>query len=76
MGVSMPFALSKSVLVEDPYGGIILVGGETLLTSEGTALLRLKNLQASWEILPQVLGNGRRFHSALIIPSNYTTCTT
>ncbi len=78
-GANLPFGIDDSVLVEDPTGGVILVGG--LYRSSGSLLVpldtlfRLPHAEAEhWQEMPQKLKAGRRYHSAFLIPNENVDC--
>jgi hypothetical protein len=75
LGPSLPFGITKSYLVEDCNGGVILVGGESIENYYLTTLFRLPHSEAQWEKINQTLKIGRHSHAALIIPDAITDCT-
>jgi hypothetical protein len=78
-GASLPFAITDAVLVEDPTGGVILVGGRSKISELDPApldtLFRLPHADADhWQEMPQKLKSGRRYHSAFLIPNENVDC--
>jgi len=72
IGTSLPIISYVFNLVEDPRGGVILVGGPI------TALYRLKHagINANWELLPQKLKTGNYWLRSFIIPDEmFPNCT-
>jgi hypothetical protein len=69
LGNNLPVATWRASLVEDPRGGVILVGG---VTSSGltTSLYRLKHggLYAKWEMMTQKLKLGNSYFAAFLVP--------
>ena len=68
-GPYLPHYTCCAALVEDPRGGVILVGGYTPL-GHSTSLYRLKHggLNAQWELMEQKLKVGNHYITAFIIP--------
>ena len=78
-GANLPFGITDSVLVEDPTGGVILVGGFYRKSESEFArldtLFRLPHAEADhWQEMPQKLKEGRRYHSAFLIPDEKIDC--
>jgi len=73
-GPGLPFEVRKSVAVEDPFGGLVISGGLTPTNAFELRILRLKNLESKWEIVPQKLVTGRHSHALFAIPENYFNC--
>jgi hypothetical protein len=69
LGHNLPVATWRASLIEDPRGGVILVGG---VTSSGltTSLYRLKHagLFAQWELMTQKLKLGNSYFAAFFVP--------
>jgi len=62
-------------LVEDPRGGVIMIGGHTgpAVTS---SIYRLEHSGAQWELLTQQLKIGNHYPAAFLIPDSLApTCT-
>ena len=63
-------------MVEDPYGGVVLVGG---FSSSGVALSTLHRLphggkEAVWTKMEQTLKIARKEHTSFAIPDNIVDC--
>ena len=78
-GTSFPFPLLIAAMVQDPAGGVIVVGG---LAGEGKGeldtLYRLAHAgeEAQWEKLPINLKSKRTGHLAMMLPSTMFNCST
>jgi len=70
-GPDLPFNIYGAAIVEDPEGGVILIGGES------RSLFHLSHVGdgASWKEMPQKLQLGRRFLTAMMIPDHIVNCT-
>jgi hypothetical protein len=73
-GPDLPFGMSGGAMVEDPMGGVILIGGTT---PSRDILFRLSHVGdgASWKEMPQKLKLGRIFLTAIMIPDHIVNCT-
>jgi hypothetical protein len=66
----LPFGIPDTKLVEDPAGGVILVGGRSLEILD--TLFRLAHAEATeWRLMPQRMKIARRLHTAFMIPGIY-----
>ena len=69
MGPYLPVEILASGIVEDPRGGVILVGG---YTNSGmiSSLYRLKHggLNSKWELMTQKLKVANHYPSVILIP--------
>ena len=74
-GPELPFGITDAELVEDPAGGVILVGGFVVEDRKYlNTLFRLPNSDSkSWIQMPQKLTTGRKFHTAFLIPDDVIT---
>ena len=75
-GPPLPFGIPDGRLVEDPAGGVILVGGRGD-ASIGTldTLYRLSHAEATeWRLMPQRLKVARKFPAAFMIPDGIVDC--
>jgi hypothetical protein len=75
-GPDLPFEVSFGSLVEDPTGGVILVGGRSKDTFHLDTLFRLSDAgdDAEWIEMPQKLEFGRNRHSSFLVSDNIATC--
>ena len=66
-----------SQLVEDPQGGVILIGGSSQEQPFSDVLYKLSHAGygAKWIELEQKLSVGSRYHIAILIPDNLVNCT-
>jgi hypothetical protein len=70
-GPGLPFPICGPVIVPNPAGGILLVGG-----SSSTTILSLSSVASTWTSISRSLKVGRFLHVALPSPySNVTSCT-
>ena len=76
-GPPLPIPLSWGALVEDPAGGVIMIGGANVEVPHHDTLFRLSHAgpDASWIKMPQKLKNGRRLHVSFSVPDQMTECT-
>ena len=76
-GPALPVRLCNSNLVEDPAGGVIIVGGENSEIGTHDTLYRLSHAgpEASWFKMPQKLQYGRNYHVSFLVPDAMTNCT-
>jgi hypothetical protein len=56
-------------LVEDPRGGVIMIGGN-IGGSVTTSIYRLEHAESQWKLMIQELKNGRGFPAVFLIPDN------
>ena len=72
-GPILPFAfLTGASMVEDSFGGILLIGGYN-----GTYLdtiFQLRRADSEWILLPQKLKVGRYLPTAFLVPGEITNC--
>ena len=76
MGPYLPVSTMAGALVEDPRGGVIIVGG--YLNIGLNTLYRLKHggLNAQWTLLQQTLAATNYFNIAIMLPDDLiTNCT-
>jgi hypothetical protein len=75
-GPDLPFGITEAALVEDPAGGIILVGGKSTDDEYLQTLFRLSDAgeDAKWIEMPQKLKIGRNGHNAFLVPSDVASC--
>ena len=69
LGPYLPVGIASSKIVEDPRGGVILIGGNTS-TGKSNLLYRLKHggFNAKWELMAQTLKVPNIAFAAMIIP--------
>jgi hypothetical protein len=75
-GPELPFGIFVSQMIEDQNGGVALIGGES---SSGDNLGTLYKLphggqDAVWTRMKQKLKDGRRYHTAFLVPDNIVDC--
>ena len=75
-GTDLPFGISDAALVEDPAGGVILVGGFSQNDSFLQTLFRLSDAgdDAEWVEMPQKLKIGRHEHTSFLVPDDIASC--
>jgi hypothetical protein len=69
LGPYLPIPTMAHSLVEDPRGGVIMIGGNTGLVIS-TSLYRLRHGGAKWELMTQQLKVGNSYPSAFLIPDS------
>ncbi len=72
-GPELPAGIYHAQMVEDPLGGVILIGG----SSYSDTMYRLAHAGegARWMELPQKLSIGRHLHTAIMVPDDVVNCT-
>jgi hypothetical protein len=75
-GPELPISLCCGALIEDPVGGIVLVGGENRDDLYHDSVYRLSHAgpDAEWVKMPQKLKTGRNRHVAFLVSDDVTTC--
>lgn len=75
-GPDLPFGITDTALVEDPTGGVILVGGSSDDDEYLQTLFRLSDAgeDAKWIEMPQKLKFGRNSHNAFLVPDDVASC--
>ena len=71
-GPNLPYPIYYASMVEDPFGGIFLIGGDN-----GTYLdtiFQLPHPDSEWILMPQKLKVGRKFATAFLVPGEITNC--
>jgi len=72
----LPSPIGGPVIVPNPAGGILLVGGIDPTSTYRTTILSLSSLTSSWTVISSSLKVGRYQQITLPFPySNITTCT-
>ena len=74
-GPELPVNLCCGALIEDPVGGVVLVGGVTGGTIHDS-VYRLSHAgpDAEWVKMPQKLKTARHRHVAFLVSDDVTTC--
>jgi len=72
-GPNLPISISEAQLVQDPSGGVVLIGGYS--DKSLNTLYRLSSLKRGWELMTQKLKTARFEHTAFLIDDELTTCT-
>ena len=77
MGPYLPTGIYENGIVEDPRGGVILIGGTTSSgMSKSLYCLKHGGLNAKWELMTQQLKVANTFFAAMIIPDIFAqNCT-
>jgi hypothetical protein len=75
-GPGLPKTVSCAALVEDPLGGVILIGGFESGWSRSQKMYRLGHagIGARWLELPQKMSLGRVLHVAAMVPESVANC--
>ena len=75
-GPDLPFGISNPALIEDPTGGVILVGGQSENNSALQTLFRLPGAgdDAKWIEMPQKLKIGRNRLTSFLVPDDVASC--
>ena len=71
-GPSLPFGIREASMVEDPSGGVLLIGGYN-----GTymnTIYQLSDENSEWNLMPQKLKVGRSWATAFLVPEEITNC--
>ena len=76
-GPELPVVLRESQMVEDPAGGVIIVGGYRSEFGLLDTLYRLPHagVGAEWSEMRQKLSRGRSVHVAFLVPDDVANCT-
>jgi len=74
-GPALPKKLYRSASVEDPTGGVIVIGGNHDHGGfSSNTLYRLANLESNWVKLNVALSDGHELHTAFLIPDSVVDC--
>ncbi len=75
-GPQLPINILASQMIEDPNGGVILVGGISDLTINEDSLYQLQHggVGAVWTKMEQKLKIGRYWHVAFLVPDYMVDC--
>ncbi len=76
IGPELPFDIRYSQLVEDQNGGVVLIGGVSLLVDNLDTLYKLPHgdQDAVWTKMEQKMQTGRSYHTAFMVPDNIVDC--
>jgi hypothetical protein len=76
-GPDLPKGIYLASMVEDPAGGVILIGGRSNDDQYLQTLFRLSDAgdDAKWVEMPQKLKTGRYRHISFLVPDDIATCT-
>jgi hypothetical protein len=67
--------ITGASLVEDPKGGVLLVGGFSHKDKKAlNTILKLSTSEDSWKKMPQMLKTPRFCHKAFFVPNNVANC--
>ena len=69
-GPKLPEIIICGVMVEDPEGGLVYIGGRYSIQ-----LYRLSDVQSQWVVMEQSLNAFRPYPVAFLIPDEITNCT-
>jgi hypothetical protein len=61
-------------VVEDPNGGVVLLGG-LIFGAQSARIFKLQDALSAWVEMKQTLKIGRYFPVAFIVPDEITNCT-
>jgi hypothetical protein len=75
-GPELPLAIFVSQMIEDQNGGVALIGGESSSGDNLDILFKLQHggKDAVWTRMKQKLKDGRRYHTAFLVPDNIVDC--
>jgi len=73
-GPEFPHKIFGPKLVEDPNGGVVLVGVELPSSNFGDELYQLQHANSEWTKMEQKLKNGRDGHSTFLVPDDVVEC--
>jgi hypothetical protein len=75
-GPDLPFGIAYAQMVEDPNGGVVLVGGRSNSKRHLDTFYQLPHggTDAVWTKMEQKLKVGRNAHAAFLVPDDITEC--
>ncbi len=73
-GPELPFGITDSQMVEDQYGGVVLIGGLSVVHLDTLYQLPHGGQDAVWTKMEQKMKTGRFEHTAFLIPDNFADC--
>ena len=74
-GPKFPYGIFGAPLVEHYMGGVVLVGGKRETGVFTNLLYYLQGEEFDWELLPQKMSSGRRWHVGFLVPDTFVNCT-
>ena len=74
-GPPLPILVKGAALVEEPKGGVILIGGLTTGPVFLDTIFRLRNANSVWEAIGNTLKTTRYKPVAFLVPDSLTNCT-
>ena len=72
-GPNLPIPICEASMVEDGFGGVLLIGGWNG-TGYLDTLYQLSHSNSEWILMPQKLKFGRAFVTAFLVPDEITNC--
>ena len=72
-GPSLQYGILGASMVEDSFGGVILIGGDNGTTFLDS-LYQLSHANSEWLLMPQKLKVGRRYATSFLVPDEITLC--
>jgi hypothetical protein len=75
-GPQLPIGILDPRMVEDPNGGVVLIGGKLTSSENLDTIYQLphRGLDAVWTKMEQKLKTGRNSHTAFLVPDNIVDC--
>jgi hypothetical protein len=75
-GPELSFGISRSQMVEDQNGGVVLIGGYSSSVDNLDTLYQLSHggQDAVWTKMDQKMQTGRRLHTAFLVTDNIVDC--
>ena len=70
----MKVGVGGAKLVQDPKGGVVLLGG-LISTLKSARIFKLQDASSAWVEMKQTLKVGRYHPVAFIVPDELTNCT-
>ena len=71
-GPSLPFGISGASMVEDLFGGVVLIGGNNGKRLD--TLYQLSHANSEWILMPQKLKVARQRAAAFFVRDEITNC--
>ncbi len=75
-GPELLFVITKSQMVEDQNGGVVLIGGWSSSVGNLDTLYQLPHggQDAVWTKMEQKMKTGKYWHTAFLVPDNFVDC--